>query len=57
MFELYLNDNKSNPKVTIYDISYDSNGYPLFLYYDYNTHQWIRKSAKYFYPVRSMKYD
>jgi hypothetical protein len=34
--------------VTIYDISYDSNGYPLFLIYIDG--QWIRKSAKYFKP-------
>ena len=34
--------------VKIYDISYDSNGYPLFLIYING--QWIRKSAKYFKP-------
>lgn len=35
-------------KVTIYDISYDKNGYPLFLTFINN--QWVRKSAKYFVP-------
>jgi hypothetical protein len=34
--------------VRIYDISYDSNGYPLFLIYING--QWTRKSAKYFKP-------
>lgn len=32
--------------VNVYDISYDSAGYPLFLIYYEN--QWIRKSAKHF---------
>lgn len=36
-------------KVAIYDISYDSTGYPLFLIYING--QWIRKSAKYFIPI------
>ena len=34
--------------VKVYDISYDSNGYPLFLIY--HNEQWLRKSAKYFQP-------
>lgn len=36
-------------KVKIYDISYDSAGYPLFLIYI--NEQWVRKSAKYFRPI------
>ena len=36
-------------KVKIYDISYDKDGFPLFLIY-FNG-QWIRKSAKYFKPI------
>lgn len=35
--------------VKVYDISYDSNGFPLFL--TYIDGQWIRKSAKYFEPI------
>ena len=34
--------------VEIYDITYNSNGYPLFLIY--LDGQWLRKSAKYFKP-------
>ena len=36
-------------KVKIYDISYDSAGYPLFLIYING--QWVRKSAKHFRPI------
>lgn len=32
----------------VYDITYDSNGYPHFLIYDNG--QWLRKSAKNFIP-------
>ena len=35
--------------VKIYDVSYDSNGFPSFLIYIDG--QWIRKSAKYFTPI------
>ena len=35
--------------IKVYDISYDSNGYPLFLIYIDG--QWVRKSAKYFKPI------
>lgn len=35
--------------VKVYDISYDNDGYPLFLIYIDG--QWIRKSAKYFSPI------
>lgn len=35
--------------VNVYDIAYDSTGYPLFLIYYEN--QWIRKSAKHFQPL------
>ena len=45
MIYTYKNQYK---KVKIYDISYDSTGYPLFLIYING--QWIRKSAKYFKP-------
>lgn len=40
---------KKPRKVKIYDISYDSTGYPLFLIY--TDGQWIRKSAKFFKPL------
>lgn len=40
---------KKPRKVKIYDISYDSAGYPLFLIY--TDGQWIRKSAKFFKPL------
>ena len=29
---------------------YDSNGYPHFLIYDYETHAWLFKKAKHFIP-------
>lgn len=35
-------------RVEIYDIAYDSNGFPSFLMYYRG--QWVRKSAKYFEP-------
>ena len=44
---IYTYKNQSR-KVKIYDISYNSTGYPLFLIYING--QWIRKSAKYFKP-------
>lgn len=44
-----LDNEYDRAAVNVYDISYDSNGYPLFLFY-YNG-QWIRKSAKYFKPI------
>ena len=34
----------------IYDVSYNKSGYPMFLIY--KDGQWIRKSAKYFSPIR-----
>lgn len=40
---------KTFKKVKVYDISYDRNGYPLFLIYING--QWVRKSAKYFKPI------
>lgn len=41
--------NRSNgEQYKVYDISYDSNGYPHFLIY--RDGEWIRKSAKYFRP-------
>lgn len=36
--------------VQVYDIKYDSNGYPHFLIYDYETHAWLLKKAKHFIP-------
>ena len=36
--------------VQVYDIKYDSDGYPLFLIYDYETNAWILKKAKHFIP-------
>jgi len=38
-------------KVTVFDVSYDSNGAPLFLVYDRANHAWVRKAAKHFLPV------
>lgn len=47
---LYFTDKNHYMVATrIYDISYDSNGYPLFLIY--LNGQWERKSAKYFSPM------
>lgn len=44
---------KNNTQVVkIYDITYDTNGYPLFLIYIDG--QWIRKSAKYFKPMNNI---
>ena len=34
----------------VYDISYDSSGYPHFLIYENG--QWLRKSAKHFIPQK-----
>ena len=39
---------EENIQYEIFDIAYDSNGYPLFLIY--KDGQWIRVSAKYFTP-------
>jgi hypothetical protein len=36
--------------VQVYDIKYDSNGYPHFLIYDYETRAWLFKKAKHFIP-------
>lgn len=36
--------------IPVYDVSYDSNGYPMFLIYQHG--QWLRKSAKHFRPTR-----
>lgn len=48
MLKMSYTENHGYP-VIIYDISYDSKGYPLFLIYIDG--QWIRKSAKYFKPI------
>ena len=43
---------KDNKKVyKVYDIAYDSKGYPHFLIYDKG--QWLRMSAKHFEPYIS----
>lgn len=52
MFNVIYTDKDTEHLLTVYDVSYDSSGYPLFLiYFNY---QWIRKSAKYFKPVQSL---
>lgn len=49
-FKMKYNYNRySEIVVKVYDISYDNDGYPLFLIYIDG--QWIRKSAKYFSPI------
>ena len=46
----YVDKNSVEHVVQVYDVSYDSNGYPIFLiYFD---GQWIRKSAKHFKPMK-----
>lgn len=45
MIYTYKNESRI---VKVYDITYDSKGFPLFLIY--LDGQWIRKSAKYFIP-------
>lgn len=47
---IYLEDGK---RYDIFDITYDSCGYPQFLIYRDN--QWLRMSAKYFTPVSSIE--
>ncbi len=44
---LYMPD--ESRYVEVYDITYNSNGYPLFLIY--LDGQWLRKSAKHFRPI------
>lgn len=48
MFEVY--SKQWRDWVTVYHVSYDSNGYPLFLVW--HDGQWIRKSAKHFEPPK-----
>ena len=51
MFEVQsLNGNN---KYMVYDIKYDSAGFPHFLIYKDN--QWLCKSAKHFKPVHKFK--
>ena len=47
---LKLYDNTTKRAEIIYNVSYNKSGYPMFLIY--NDGQWIRKSAKYFSPIR-----
>lgn len=49
MFYYTNSDDEYGTVVNVYDISYDSNGFPLFLFYFKG--QWVRKSAKHFKPV------
>lgn len=44
----------NNETYEVYDISYDSKGYPRFLIYKDN--QWIRLKAKYFRPIKLQDY-
>lgn len=48
-FEMIYQDENFPIIVKIYDITYDKNGFPMFLIY--HNGQWIRKSAKYFKPI------
>ena len=50
MFEV---KDKSDNKYTVYDIQYDSAGYPHFLIY--KDDQWLRVSAKHFLPTTDTK--
>lgn len=43
-------DNNNLCPYDVYDITYDSSGYPHFLIYENG--QWIRKSAKHFIPKK-----
>lgn len=49
VMELYLRNINDNKIYKIYDVSYNSAGYPHFLVFQKN--QWIRMSAKYFRPI------
>lgn len=51
LFKVVLID--TNEIVDVYDVTYDSNGYPQFLIYRNN--QWIRKSAKNYKPYINIK--
>ena len=47
---LKLYDNTTKQAEIIYNVSYNKSGYPVFLIF--KDGQWIRKSAKYFSPIR-----
>lgn len=51
MFEVWMKPLYRYTKVTVYDVSYDSNGAPLFLVYDSTNNAWVRKAAKHFLPT------
>lgn len=53
MFNAIYTLSRVRTEVTVFDVTYDSKGYPLFLFYDKANHAWTRKSAKYFIPVRT----
>lgn len=55
MYMQYILDDNLVTRVKIYDISYNSNGFPLFLIYYEG--QWIRKSAKHFKPIKENDYE
>ena len=43
-------DQSNYASYEVYDITYDSSGYPHFLIYENG--QWLRKSAKHFIPKK-----
>lgn len=49
MIDMKVRHNIAGNIYTVYDIQYDSNGYPHFLIY--MNHQWIRISAKHYSPA------
>jgi len=48
---MLVKEKKTGVIYAVYDIAYDSAGFPLFLLYDGT--KWVRKSAKFFVPVSS----
>lgn len=42
-------EKQSGTPQIVYDVTYDNTGFPHFLIY--KDGQWIRRSAKYFYPA------
>lgn len=56
MFNVIYTLSRVRTEVTVFDVSYDSTGYPLFLFYDKANRTWTRKSAKYFIPVQTGGY-
>lgn len=54
MSMIVVNKN-SNEQYSVYDITYDNNGYPRFLIY--KDGQWLRMSAKHFRPYDTLVDD